>query len=88
MVAKVLVTEKIVACANIFPHIESLYLWKGALKQEKEVKVFFKTLPGFFEQVAEAIQKLCSYDVPEISCVHVTSGNQAYLSWMEGCLGC
>ncbi|MGB9613556.1 MAG: divalent-cation tolerance protein CutA, partial [Candidatus Margulisiibacteriota bacterium] len=34
-IAEILIEEKLVACANIFP-IKSIYRWKGKLCREKE----------------------------------------------------
>jgi periplasmic divalent cation tolerance protein len=87
MAAQALINEKLVACANILPHIESVYVWDGAVERGREVKVFFKTLPELVEEVALRIKELSSYDVPEISCVELKSLNADYLSWMRESLG-
>ncbi|HSX04190.1 MAG TPA: divalent cation tolerance protein CutA, partial [Rhabdochlamydiaceae bacterium] len=38
-VARHLIEKKLVACANIIPHIESLYLWNDKIETDQEVKV-------------------------------------------------
>ena len=81
-VATLLVKEKLVACANLIPHVESIYLWKGELEQCHEVKVFLKTRGDLFPQVQEHIKNNCSYEVPEISQIAFDDGNPAYFDWV------
>ena len=42
-ISKQLVEEKLAACANIFPAIESIYRWKGKIETGQEMIAFFKT---------------------------------------------
>ena len=37
-----LVTEKVAACANILPSVESIYRWKEKIETANETLVFFK----------------------------------------------
>ena len=79
-----LVSQRLVACANLIPSVESIYLWKGALETAQEVKVFLKTHRELFPQIRDFIQKNCSYEVPEISCLAFEEGNTAYFEWILG----
>ncbi|NGX53982.1 MAG: Divalent-cation tolerance protein CutA [Chlamydiae bacterium] len=81
-ISRYLVQNHLVACANIIPKVESIYLWKEKLETGKEVKVIFKTREEKFEAVKEAILARCSYDVPEILQVPITDGHQPYLNWV------
>lgn len=80
----VLLSERIIACASIFPEIESIYRWEGNLEESREVKVVLKTLATHFERVQTYIQKHCSYEVPEILSVDISQGSSSYLSWLAG----
>ena len=42
--AKGALEQKLAACANIIPAIESHYWWKEKLENEKEVLIMFKTI--------------------------------------------
>lgn len=81
-----LVEKRLVACANIIPHIESIYLWKDGVQNGNESKVFLKTLDAHFELVSDYIKEHCSYDVPEISKIQIDSGNAVYFQWVEDVL--
>lgn len=82
-VARKLVENKLVACAQITPWIESLYLWNQKLEIGQESKVVFKTAEDKFEEVKRTILEEAKYDVPEITYVRVVGGNSAYLEWVE-----
>lgn len=81
-IAKALVEKRWVGCANLFPHIESIYLWEGKVQEGREVKVFFKTTDAYFPKVRDYILAHCSYQVPEISKVAVVDVHQPYLDWL------
>jgi periplasmic divalent cation tolerance protein len=82
-----LVEKRLVACANLIPHVESIYLWEDKVENGNEVKVFLKTLDTHFENVKEHIQKNCTYDVPEVSKIVIDSGNPDYFQWVEKTVG-
>ena len=82
-----LVEKRLVACANIFPHIESIYLWEENVESGNEVKVFLKTLNSHFELVRDYIKEHCSYDVPEVSKISIDDGNPDYIDWIASAVG-
>ncbi|EKE08761.1 MAG: hypothetical protein ACD_17C00008G0002 [uncultured bacterium] len=77
-----LLDRKLIACASIFPEIESIYRWEGKMEEGREIKVILKTLPKCFDAIQKYIQSHCSYEVPEILQVDVIQGNPAYLAWV------
>lgn len=85
-IAKELVKRKWVACANILPFVDSFYLWEGKLKEDREVKVFFKTRDDYFARVRDYIIEHASYDVPEISKIPITEANPDYIAWLVDAL--
>ena len=42
-IARTLVNEKLIACANILGKITSIYRWEGAVAEDDEVAVLLKT---------------------------------------------
>lgn len=78
-----LLEKKLIACANIIPHITSIYAWKGAIETAQEVKVLLKTLDQHFLAIRTLIQENCSYDVPEISKIIIDEANPPYLEWLK-----
>ncbi|MCC5831434.1 MAG: divalent-cation tolerance protein CutA [Chlamydiales bacterium] len=81
-VARYLVEKNLVACANIIPWIESIFLWNEELDTAQETKVIFKTKASQFEAVKEAILARSKYEVPEILMVPIVDGNREYLEWV------
>lgn len=85
-ISSYLVEKHLVACANIFPQVESLFLWKGKVESTSEVVVLFKTVKEKFEEVKEEIQKRGSYELPAILQLPIVEGNREYLDWIVSSL--
>jgi periplasmic divalent cation tolerance protein len=82
--AKVLVEERLAACANLLPAIRSIYRWQGKLQDENEVLVLLKTRAEHLERLKLRILELHPYEVPEVLAVPVEAGYQPYLDWLAG----
>lgn len=85
-VARMLVEEGLVACANIIPWVESIFLWEGKIDTVQETKVIFKTVKERFDAVQKKIKENARYEVPEILMLPIDEGNPEYLEWMESVL--
>jgi periplasmic divalent cation tolerance protein len=85
-IAKHLLEEKLIACANILGPVASHFHWEGKVEAAEEFLVLMKSRQDLFEQVAEAVGKLHSYEVPEVLAVPVVAGSRAYLGWLAGSL--
>ncbi|MEW5740487.1 MAG: divalent-cation tolerance protein CutA [Myxococcota bacterium] len=83
-IARTLVDESLIACANLIPSIRSIYRWKGELCDEAEVLVVMKTRSERFPAVEARIRALHMYEVPEILKLDVEAGHQPYLDWVLG----
>ncbi len=82
-ICRELVEKRWIACANILPHVESTYFWQGKVETGSESKVFLKTTRSHFEAVRDYIKAHCSYEVPEISQIHIDDGNADYFHWVK-----
>ena len=81
-----LVTEKLAACANILPSVESIYRWKEKIESGNETLVFFKLSEDGQSAFQEKLRSLHPYEVPEIIFVPVSNGLPEYLGWVvENC---
>lgn len=81
-----LVSERLAACANIFPSVESIYRWKEKIESGNETFVFFKVSEERHSAFQDKLRSLHPYDVPEIIFVPVASGLPEYLQWVaENC---
>lgn len=82
-VARYLTQEKLVACAQIIPWIESIYTWNGQLETSQESKIVFKTRHEYYDTIRQIIIDNCSYQVPEITYQTIDGGNKEYLDWLR-----
>ena len=82
-IAKKLVEERLAACANIIPRIESVYWWKGKVRNEKETLILAKTREGLVDRAIERVKGIHSYDVPCVVALPIAGGNEDYLKWVE-----
>jgi periplasmic divalent cation tolerance protein len=81
-VCRYLVQERYVACAQIIPWIESVYMWNNQLETEQESKVVLKTRRNKYELIRDIILDNCTYEIPEITYVTIDGGNDDYLNWL------
>jgi periplasmic divalent cation tolerance protein len=87
-ISRELVSERLAACANILPGVESIYRWKDKLESGNETLVFFKVSRDRQLAFQEKLRSLHPYDVPEIIFAGIDSGLPEYLRWVaESCAG-
>ncbi len=82
-VCRYLIQERLAACAQIVPWIESVYMWNNQLETSQESKITLKTTSEHYPKIKEVILKNSSYEVPEITVVQILEGNEEYLSWIK-----
>jgi periplasmic divalent cation tolerance protein len=82
-ISDVLLEQRLIACANILPAVESRFHWKGNIETETEVVVYIKTTSRLFGPVKEAIEKQHSYETAEIIAIPIVDGSQDYLDWIN-----
>jgi periplasmic divalent cation tolerance protein len=86
-IARALVESRLAACVNIISKIESVYRWKGKVEEAQEYLLVIKTTAEAFPAVRDKIQELHSYEVPECIAITVDEGGEAYLKWIDECVG-
>jgi periplasmic divalent cation tolerance protein len=85
--ARTFVEEKLAACANLLPSVESIYRWEGKVETSTEILMVLKTTLARYQMLESRILELHSYEVPEIICLRAADGLPRYLRWVEqGCL--
>ena len=82
-IAEMLIDTKLAACVQIFPEIESVYRWQGAVERQKEVLLIAKTTTECFTELETKVRAIHSYDTPEIVATPLTSGSPSYLNWLR-----
>ena len=81
-IAELLVSERLAACVQILPEIESVYRWQGEVKREQEILLLAKTVASRFAELESKVRALHSYETPEIVAVLVVDVSEPYLKWL------
>ena len=64
-VAKLLIQKKLAACVSI-KQIFSIYEWEDDIEETKEFEITIKSKPEFKDDLIDFLQKISTYDLPQI----------------------
>lgn len=85
-IAKTLLEDRLIACANIIGPVHSLFWWQNRIDEAKEHLLLMKTHMDKFERLSERVKALHSYEVPEIIALPIPAGYKPYLEWLNNAL--
>lgn len=80
---RVLVEEKLAACATVIPQVESIYRWQGQIETAGEALMLLKTSAEKVEALEQRLRELHAYETPEFLVLEVERGGAAYLEWLR-----
>ena len=78
-----LVKERLAACVNVIPRVESIFYWEGRLCREREALMVVKTTVVRFPKLMKRVKQLHPYTVPEIIALPIVKGSADYLHWIQ-----
>lgn len=78
-----LVEQRLAACVNLLPPMQSVYRWQGQIEQAQEVQLLIKTCADRLDALSAAIVQQHPYELPEILVVSPDAGLPAYLDWIR-----
>lgn len=81
--AAALVGQRLAACVNLFPAMQSVYRWNGQVEQASEVQLLIKTTAGRMDALGALILREHPYELPEIIAITPSDGLPAYLDWIR-----
>jgi periplasmic divalent cation tolerance protein len=81
-IARTLVEERVVACANILAPCRSIYRWQGKIEDAEEVPALFKVTAEGAPAALARIAELHSYDVPAAVVWPIEEALPAYAQWV------
>ena len=82
-IARTLVEERLAACVNILPQVQSVYRWEGALQTASEVAVLVKTTTRSARDAIDRICELHDYDCPCVFAWPVSAASESCAQWIQ-----
>jgi periplasmic divalent cation tolerance protein len=82
--ARLVVDDRLVACAQISGPITSFYRWQGKVESAAEFTLSMKTTIQRLPDLEARLIELHPYDVPEIISSGLDGVNGDYLDWVYG----
>ncbi|MBI3353409.1 MAG: divalent-cation tolerance protein CutA [Nitrospirae bacterium] len=81
-IGNTLMEERLIACVNIIPQVESIFYWQEKVCNEKEALMIIKTRKSLINDIIKKVKSIHSYSVPEIIALPIISGSEDYLKWV------
>jgi periplasmic divalent cation tolerance protein len=81
--ARAVVGERLAACVNVLPAMQSIYRWQGNVEQASEHQLIIKTTAARVEALKQRLHHLHPYDVPELLVLTISDGAESYLRWLS-----
>ncbi|KRA81584.1 divalent-cation tolerance protein CutA [Altererythrobacter sp. Root672] len=83
-VARQMIDERLVACANILPPMRSIYLWQGEIDESAEVGVLFKTDAALLDRATARLAEIHPYEVPAVLGWRTDTAAKPTAEWLRG----
>ena len=71
-------------CINIVAPCSSIYQWKGAVHRSEEALMIVKSERSRYPALREFVERVHSYDVPEILGIPISCIPDGYASFLSG----
>jgi len=80
--ARAALQQRLAACVNLVPGVESHYWWQGKIESAAEVLLLFKTRKTLVRRLQSLVGEQHPYDTPEFLAVPLRAGSRKYLKWL------
>jgi periplasmic divalent cation tolerance protein len=86
-IGKHLLSQRLCACINIYPEMESMYFWppkSETLEEAHEAVLIAKTSKDHFQRLEDEVTKIHTYKCPCIIAMPTEHINKPYYDWLKG----
>ena len=83
-IGRIIVEERLAACANVIDGMSSVYWWQGKIEEASETVLILKTTTQRLQELTARVKALHSYDCPAVVAWPIDNGNADYLDWIGG----
>ncbi|EME69801.1 hypothetical protein H261_11545 [Paramagnetospirillum caucaseum] len=83
VLARALVGERLVACANVLDGATSVYWWEGRVCEGPEAVLICKTRAELVDKTVARVRELHAYACPCVVALPIDKGNPAYFDWIR-----
>lgn len=80
-VVETLVREGVIACGNIVPAVQSIYVWQGELCRDTEALVICETAAASRDAALARLRALHPYECPKLIAIDPAAVGDDYLRW-------
>lgn len=81
-IAEALVEDRLAACVNVLPGVDSVYRWQGRVERASEVLLIIKSTRACLPALTARVVELHPYELPELIAVDIAGGLPGYLAWI------
>ena len=86
-IANELVEQRLAACVNVLPEMDSYFRWRGAVEQASERQMVIKTTAAQLAALEQRLHEIHPYELPEFLVLPVRQGSEKYLRWIQESTG-
>lgn len=80
-IGRFMIKEDLAVCANMFK-ANSIFKWKGKIKEEKEVILLLKTVKTKLRKIETEVALMHSYEIPAIITMEAEASEE-YEKWIK-----
>lgn len=81
--ATTLLEQRLIACANLLPQMQSIYRWQGKIVSEPEILLLAKAPAHHFAAIEASVKAQHSYECPCIVAFDITAAHAPFIEWLH-----